>query len=1772
VRGQRVELGEIEYHIKNNLAGLEQVVVDIMARKSGEALVAFFSKKSEHNQQTTRSDTVTVLKFIPLDAATLTLLAEMLESLKSILPGYMIPGYFFHVQEMPYHLSMKLNRKALHRAALALPSDKLAEFALVRATEVTPALKESASPVSDEYIYLRDAWSQLLEIHQDVLHHSSHFLELGGDSIVAIKLANAMRSHGLDLSAASISKHPQLLAMSNQVRRAQGHATPKLDPFALLGQNSDSLINSACSVCEIHKEEIQDIYPCTPFQAGIMAISARAPNCYVSIFTYSLRPSVDVPKYIAAWEAVHEALPILRTRIILSDDAEYFQVVVREGLSWREQPLSTKEATNTNDIQYQDMQLGKPLVRYTLRQQHDTKNYELVLTLHHALYDGWSLANTIKLVEQTYMTGIIPPHTRSFNTFVKFVQDSANERGAEYWCRALSMSLEPSYPALPSRTYQVLDNSICTETTKLSTQGFSAYNLTTICHVAWGLLLAKYENTTDVTFGCTLSGRNADLNGINDIYGPTLTTVPSRVTFDPGQSIGSLLRSAHRGYNALMGNDQYGLSNIARLGPHERRACALRTTLIIQTPDFERLESTDDTSLAKLESETPTIYGMPLTITVRVGQSADEVTARYDSQLLSAPEVSRLLQQYTHLLRTLRDVPDDSKVSDLALYSPADFARFMELNPGAHRRLDSCIQDLITLSVQKYSTKRALQSWDGNLTYGELEVLSSQLGSRLSLLGVGPEVFVPLCFEKSKWAVVAMLGILKAGGAFVPLDPAHPDARLGMILEDLNSRIAVTSVTLSKRLAFSENLMIVPIDKDSFSSVGAVVDPFISNTNSHNAAYAMFTSGSTGRPKGFVVEHGSYCTGARARAQLIHRNENSRVLQFASYGFDPSIEDIMTTLMFGGCICIPSKDEMKENIGFYISQNEVNFANLTPSFAATIDPTEASSLEVLLCSGEPMTKELVKTWAGRVELMNGYGPSETCIKCAINPNVDIGSSPRNIGFSVGANLWIIDPENPERLVPMGAPGELMVEGPCLSRGYLRPGSSANGFIEPPAWLRNMRGNEDTRVFKTGDLVHYNPDGSIEFIGRKDTQVKINGQRTELGEIESQLRRLLPESYTSTVQMITSDKESDGILTACIAERSAISTTTCDRDSVRITNLSRNVGSGKWWNAENLSASSLQERLTRTLPSYMIPKVLFAFDPIPLNINGKVNRREISSLLSQMHVEKTRAPVDLTSTESSLLQLWGQSLRRDLGHVDASANFFDLGGDSLAAIRLAAFSRRKGLHLPVAVIHENSVLRDMAKLVPSASTTNLSTPQPFSLISRLGDPTVIVRQCAALCGVSPDLIEDLYPCTAYQEHFIVHAIRFPGQCVFQSVFPLRPDVDIDRFKLSVQSVVQSHHSLRARIVQIKQVWFQAVVKEPIEWKITHSLRSAWDEHTSKTMMAGDDLNRFAIVEPRKTNQTYFVWTSNHAVFDGWSVSSFIRQINQAYSTGTAPEPESSYGGFIRETLKTDSLECNAFWKNYFDSISCKPLCKALDDPLVDFHWHREFSPPSQFTIPISLPTAILAVWGLVIGHQTESDDAVVSLLQLGRDAPIHGIENMVGLLATSFPLRIRLDKSLSVQDFLFSTQSRLNSARHFQYTHPDFIRQCSAGADRGLRSQTRCVVHPAAFSDASEESVILNRTHRIPVKGECIEISLSFTYGGPDNLVEMDLTFDSRALGESVVQSLMENFELILTQLLRAPGEHRLRDLTWERSPALEATTITKTDLRRGVDWVPYADP
>lgn len=656
------------------------------------------------------------------------------------------------------------------------------------------------------------------------------------------------------------------------------------------------------------------------------------------------------------------------------------------------------------------------------------------------------------------------------------------------------------------------------------------------------------------------------------------------------------------------------------------------------------------------------------------------------------------------------------RIAELQVASAQDYQQITTWNATIVERCDACIHQFIEKHASQSPEQPAIHSHDGLLTYGQLDRLSTQIAGKLIEFGVGPEVLVPICVEKSLWAVIAMTAILKAGGAFVPLDPSHPVDRLTSIIHRTRASLVVTSTSqsglfakLAIRTYIVGQVLIDSLDTTDGLRSKTPVQP-------DNVAFVLFTSGSTGQPKGIVQEHGSVCTNSLVHGEALGLNSESRVLQFAAYTFDVSMMDIFTTLIMGGCVCIPSEYDRVNDITTFINATQVNWALLTPSFSNLIEPDNVPSLATLALGGEAVTRENIRRWANKVVLLNCYGPAE-CGACIVSAKrIDGEARPDTIGRRLpGAQCWLTDPSDHNRLSPIGSIGELCVEGPTLARGYLDdPTLTEAQFISDPAWLSGVS-HRRQRIYKTGDLLRQNSNGSFQFIGRIDSQIKIRGQRVELGEVEHRL-----SSHSAVASCVVASPKSGpyhkclvGVVQPRESHSKLLPRSSSDIPPSTTLEVLRPQ-------QIQFDTSQLSQHLQEQLPPYMIPNIWILVKEIPLSTSAKIDRKKVIVWLTGLDREvnisqgcngldiasgaqNLLAPhevtaIDISTKVASILAEGNRQFRFAAEHGDL--NLTDVGLDSIQAISLAMSIRQShGVKLGIEhLTHKDTTIRTVANQV------------------------------------------------------------------------------------------------------------------------------------------------------------------------------------------------------------------------------------------------------------------------------------------------------------------------------------------------------------------------------------------------------------------------------------------------------------------------------------------
>ncbi|KFY50456.1 hypothetical protein V495_00256 [Pseudogymnoascus sp. VKM F-4514 (FW-929)] len=1053
-----------------------------------------------------------------------------------------------------------------------------------------------------------------------------------------------------------------------------------------------------------------------------------------------------------------------------------------------------------------------------------------------------------------------------------------------------------------------------------------------------------------------------------------------------------------------------------------------------------------------------------------------------------------------------------------------------------------CMHDMVAERSHKLLEKVAISSWDGDLTYGQIERYSTVVAGSLQIMGVKLHDVVPVCFEKSKWTIVAVLAVMKAGATFVLMDPTLPLARLQNMAEQVGANTMVASRNqrdLSTSIVQNGQLLIV--EADMFPSSSDSDDlPNLAAVPSSALMYIIFTSGSTGVPKGVTISHEAYTSSAIPRAKAVGYTENSRVLDFASYAFDVSIDSMLLTLGNGGCLCIPSDEDRVNDINGAMRNMQVNYAGLTPSVARILDDDVIASLSGLGLGGEAASARDVNLWGQVTRIIIGYGPCECTIGCTVNSSAATGRDYISIGPGNGAAIWITNPDDHETLMPVGAVGELLVEGPIVGQGYLNdPNKTAEVFINDPQWLvagHNGYSGRRGRLYKTGDLGKYDPDGSggIVFVGRKDTQVKLRGQRVELGEIESQLRARLPSDTTVIAEVIVPLGGGQPTLVAFITSKCMKGEDT-NLTSPQLPDELRNT----------LSEADVD--LAKVLPRYMVPNVYIPVNFVPALISGKTDRKRLRQFGATVDLRQmdqgaaTPAPQEMTETEKRLRNAWSETLNLDAESVRPNDNFFALGGDSVMAMRLVSVCRAQNFDLSVASIFGNPVLSAMASVVVTSDFQELIETTSFSMIS--SDIESACLEASHACGSSREAVEDMYPCTPTQESLFTFSLKSTKAYVAQRVACIPSHIDLDAWRKAWEEVIAASPILRTRVAQLQEPGLQQVVlNESIYWRHSTNLTKYLEDDKAEKMNLGESLARYAIVSSPNDDKRYMVWTVHHVLYDGWSEPLILEKISSALQNKHT-KTQTQMRDFVKFVRDTDETAMQEFWRRELNGAVGPqfPRLPSRDylptpDAMIEHLIPLEKLSGSPFT----LATLIRGAWALVASQYTGSDDVLFGETLMGRDIPLQEVESIIGPLIATVPVRIQFDRTSSVESYLNAVQQGILARTPYQHMGMQNIRKVSRDAQHACEASTGLVIQPEpAYVDGdlgfSQGDAVREALHFNPYP-------LMLACGIQKAGFRVCASFDSSLIKVTQMERILAQLEMTCLQLTKDPSQ-RVNDIS-----------------------------
>jgi surfactin family lipopeptide synthetase C len=1059
-------------------------------------------------------------------------------------------------------------------------------------------------------------------------------------------------------------------------------------------------------------KNLEDLYELSPMQQGMLFHTLYAPESelYFEQLVCTLSGELNVPAFQQAWDLVVARHPVLRSSFYWEEIEKPLQMVSKQvnlpwmKLDWRHL-TPNEQQQHLEDFLKSDRQKGfelnvAPLMRFTIIQLEEQTS-QFIWSHHHILFDGWSMQIVLKEVLAFYEANHRGKHlhllpARPYREYIDWLQQQDIIQAKNFWQQTLQGFEAPtplggnrgqgnSGSPLGIRGNGDREKGIYDEqsfqfsqilTDKLQyTARQHHLTLNNLVQGAWALLLSRYSEESDVVFGATVSGRPPNLAGVDSIVGLLINTIPIRVKVTAKTELLSWLKHLQTKAVEQEQYAYYSLAEIQRLSNIPSGVSLFESLLVFENYP---LDSTEKESKKTLEINHLCCFertNYPLTVVVNPGlQLSGRII--YDISRFEEQTIARAIG---HLQTVLEGMVThlQQDISQLSLLSATEEEQLILLEN--HQKIDSiyykCIHTLFEDQVEKTPNAVAIVYEKQNLTYQELNNRANQLAYYLRTLGVKLEVRVGICVDRSPLMVIGILAILKAGGVYVPLDPAYPLERLEFMLGDVQSPILLTQSHLCDRLPI-QNQTVVNLDSDWEIISQYKEDNLPSEVNPENLAYIIYTSGSTGTPKGTEVPHRSFI-GFMFGVDYIHFDANLIWLQHSSISWDALTLELWSPLLYGGCcVLYPERIPTPEGLCNIIQEQGINTLFLTTAlFNLAIDtmPKGLSGIKQLLFGGESVSVPHVRRaleLLPETKIIHAYGPSECTVFTSCYPipkqlAQNVYSIP--IGKAIGdRTVYVLDKDL--HRVPLEVPGELYVGGASVARGYLnQPALTRERFIPNPFV-------EGDRLYKTGDLVRRLPDGNLEFLGRIDTQVKIRGFRIELEEIEAVL--IQHPGIKQVLVIVREDEPGNKYLVAYLLSKE---------------------------NAPTLGAQGivplLRQFLKNKLPDYMIPTAFVFLEEFPLTPNGKINRHALPAPDTFQRNLELDFVAPRTSTEQELATIWAEVLR--LKQVGIYDNFFELGGHSLLATQVVSRLREAfSMDFPLRYLFENPRIADLAQKVTS----------------------------------------------------------------------------------------------------------------------------------------------------------------------------------------------------------------------------------------------------------------------------------------------------------------------------------------------------------------------------------------------------------------------------------------------------------------------------------------
>ncbi|UAA39457.1 non-ribosomal peptide synthase/polyketide synthase [Paraneptunicella aestuarii] len=1370
-----------------------------------------------------------------------------------------------------------------------------------------------------------------------------HMIELNG-MVTGGKLSFSLRFNALQYQQETMASLVQGIESSlyEIIEHCQGDSVGGVTPSDFpLSQVSQVRLDDWYQVWP----DMEKLYITTGMQQGLLFHSSLDVSAYLTQLSVNIEGSLDAVAMQQAWQAVVSRHDVFRTvfvddhshQIVLSDVALPFM-----HLDWSEFSESEKDDKLTQFLR-EDRASGfdltqVPLMRVTLITFSEMR-HSLVWSNHHALSDGWSLPLVLKEVMSFYKIAHSNADTTSlaselpappaYENYIAWLQQQDEDKAREFWADTLA--------SVESPTHIHLEHSVENETTGPGKQTLSLtptmsqqlqslarqhqVTLNTLVQAAWAYTIHQYSGEQQVVFGETVSGRPPELKDVEHIVGLFINSLPVVVNIDPAQPIGSWLRELHQASIGRVENGFLALSEIQNLSPVSQIGGKGRTlfdTLVIfenypVDQEIQKIVADSDLTVTGIKNEEYTNYALTLMVlpenTDLNGKLSFELG--YRREQFNSNSIARLLGQFELILSTFLE-QSTQRVGELSVLGSDDEKQLIEWNrTTAEYPEDKCIHELFEQQVALNPNAVAAVFEQEQFTYAQLNERANQLAHYLVAQGIKPDSVVGVCITRSMDMLVATLAIMKAGGAYLPMDPGYPKSRLDYMVENSGVKWVITSKNMAELLTVEQTICLD--DADFAQQLSLLQSSNLAKADlaltSANLAYLIYTSGSTGKPKGVMLEHRNAVNFLFSMEKLPGLTSEDTLLAVTSLSFDIHVLELYLPLCVGGAVVIASNEATTspDDLAALLQEHQVTAMQATPATWKMLLSNHWKPQQKLkaLCGGEAIGEDLKDALIALegIELWNMYGPTETAVWSAthrIENKISLGAPIANTQF------YVLDSQLNQ--VPIGVAGELYIGGAGVARGYFnKPELTAERFMQDP-----FSASPDARLYKTGDLVCWLPDGTLEYISRIDQQVKIRGFRIELGEIESRLN-LHPEIKESVV--VAQGKTGNKQLIAFYLGKDA---------------------------EVALDHTELKALLQQALPEYMLPTTFVRLDSIPLTPNGKVDRLALENL--DVNLESKQAYVaPRNDTEQRLVDIWAEVLNLEPEKIGVKDSFFELGGHSLLATQVIVKIRSQfEINLHLKSLFEQDCIAQLAGLILEAEKSKFPKILPVNRteLAKQGQNSL------PLSFVQERLwfIEQLDPNSANYNN--------PGAVTIKS-HASRP-LNVDWVEQALNIIIARHENLRTLFPSVEGN-VQQVILAHLDFKLETVDLSGVQNQEARNQEAQAicqleastpfDLGQGPLIRGKliklSENEHIFMLNMHHIISDNWSMAIIIKEfrlIMEAFEKGdtpilpTLPIQYVDYSVWQRQFMEESGLLQNQmdYWQNKLAGVE-ESLNLATDYP-------------------------------------------------------------------------------------------------------------------------------------------------------------------------------------------------------------------------------------------------